>query len=173
MCMYAGYNTWVTGLCRPHPPIAHHCIRFIKYFPTVVLNFLVHVVCVPTACILNIIDCFSAYLIQPYRELQLLAADSDRLIATLVEYLQDRPDENDDLIQEKHLNQFDRLRESVFLALAGLGSNREEIRLKIVSERNMLKSLSEGLSGDNVNIKITAMRSVKGIVATGKDEGVV
>ena len=100
-----------------------------------------------------------AYLIQPYRELQLLAADSDRLITTLVEYLQDRPDENDDLIQEKHLNQFDRLRESVFLALAGLGSNREEIRLKIVSERNMLKSLSEGLSGDNVNIKITAMRS--------------
>lgn len=103
---------------------------------------------------------FLAYLIQPYRELQLLAADSDRLITTLVEYLQDRPDENDDLIQEKHLNQFDRLRESVFLALAGLGSNREEIRLKIVSERNMLKSLSEGLSGDNVNIKITAMRSV-------------
>ena len=105
-----------------------------------------------------------AYLIQPYRELQLLAADSDRLITTLVEYLQDRPDENDDLVQEKHLNQFDRLRESVFLALAGLGSNREEIRLKIVSERNMLKSLSEGLNGDNVNIKITAMRSINPIV---------
>ena len=58
------------------------------------------------------------------------------------------------------MNQFDRLRESVFLALAGLGSSREEIRLKIVAERNMLKSLSEGLNGDNVNIKITAMRSV-------------
>ena len=103
--------------------------------------------------------CSLAYLIQPYHELQLLAADSDRLITTLVEYLQDRPDENDDLVQEKHLIQFDRLCESVFLALAGLASNREEIRLKIVSERNMLKSLSEGLNGDNVNIKITAMRS--------------
>ena len=113
---------------------------------------------------------FLAYLIQPYRELQLLAADSDRLITTLVEYLQDRPDENDDLIQEKHLNQFDRLRESVFLALAGLGSNREEIRLKIVSERNMLKSLSEGLSGDNVNIKITAMRSVNWTIQLEKKE---
>ena len=101
---------------------------------------------------------FSAYLIQPNHELQLLAADSDKLIATLVEYLQDHPDENDDLIQEKHLIQFDRLRESVFQALASLGSNREEIRLKIVSERNMLKSLSEGLNGDNVNVKITAMR---------------
>ena len=52
----------------------------------------------------------------------------------------------------------------MFLALAGLGSNREEIRLKIVSERNMLKSLSEGLNGDNVNIKITAMRSINPIV---------
>lgn len=102
----------------------------------------------------------SAYLIQPYHELQLLAADSDRLITTLVEYLQEQPDENDDLIQEKHLIQFDRLRESVFQALASLGSNREEIRLKIVSESNMMKSLSECLNGDNVNIKISAMRYV-------------
>ncbi len=133
------------------------------------------VVCIPAARIFGIdwLSSFPAYLIQPYRELQLLAADSDRLITTLVEYLRDRPDENDDLIQEKHLNQFDRLRESVFLALAGLGSNREEIRLKIVSERNMLRSLSEGLSGENVNIKITAMRSVKGIVAIRKVGGVV
>ena len=107
---------------------------------------------------------YLAYLIQPYHELQLLAADSDKLIATLVEYLQDRPDENDDLVQEKHLIQFDRLRENVFQALASLGSNREEIRLKIVSERNMLKSLSEGLNGENVNIKITAMRWARATV---------
>ena len=104
----------------------------------------------------------SAYLIQPSHKLQLLAADSDRLIATLVEYLQDRPDENDDLVQEKHLIQFDRLCESVFQALASLGSSCEEIRLKIVSERNMMKCLSEALNGDNVNIKITAMRSAMG-----------
>ena len=100
----------------------------------------------------------SAYLIQPSDKLQQLAADSDRLIATLVEYLTDRPDENDDLVQEKHLIQFDRLRESVFQALASLGSSCEEIRLKIVSERNMMKCLSEALNGENVNIKITAMR---------------
>ena len=48
----------------------------------------------------------------------------------------------------------------MFQALADLGSNREEVRLKIVSEGNMIKSLAEALTGDNVNVKISAMRSV-------------
>ena len=42
---------------------------------------------------------------------QELAANSDRLIASLVEYLQEQPDENDDLVQEKHFTMFDNLRE--------------------------------------------------------------
>ena len=37
-------------------------------------------------------------------------ADSDCLIASLVEYLQERPDENDDLAQEKHFTMFANLR---------------------------------------------------------------
>ena len=53
----------------------------------------------------------TAYLTHESVELQELAANSDRLIASLVEYLQERPDENDDLVQEKHFTMFDNLRE--------------------------------------------------------------
>ena len=58
----------------------------------------------------------TAYLTHESVELQELAANSDRLIASLVEYLQERPDENDDLVQEKHFTMFDNLRE-VFLCV--------------------------------------------------------
>ena len=53
----------------------------------------------------------TAYLTHESVELQELAANSDRLIASLVEYLQERPDENDDLVQEKHFTMFDNLTE--------------------------------------------------------------
>ena len=100
----------------------------------------------------------TAYLTQVNSELQQLAADSDHLISSLVEYLSNRPDENDDLVQERHFEVFDSLCESVFLSLASLAMNREEIRIKIISERNMLKALSQALNGDNVDVKIAAVR---------------
>jgi len=53
----------------------------------------------------------TAYLTNESVELQELAANSDRLIPSLVEYLQDKPDENDDLVLEKHFTMFDNLRE--------------------------------------------------------------
>ena len=53
----------------------------------------------------------TAYLTNESVELQELAANSDRLIPSLVEYLQDKPDENDDLVMEKHFTMFDNLRE--------------------------------------------------------------
>ena len=64
----------------------------------------------------------TAYLTHESVELQELAANSDRLIASLVEYLQERPDENDDLVQEKHFTMFDNLREvCVYVCVCGGG----------------------------------------------------
>ena len=64
----------------------------------------------------------TAYLTHESVELQELAANSDRLIASLVEYLQERPDENDDLVQEKHFTMFDNLREvCVYVCVWGGG----------------------------------------------------
>lgn len=42
-------------------------------------------------------------------DLQELAANSDKLIATLVECLDDRPKEDEDLVQERHFEMFDTL----------------------------------------------------------------
>ena len=53
----------------------------------------------------------SAFLTRDNVELQELAANSDRLICTLVGYLGNQPDENDELVEEKHLIAFDHLRE--------------------------------------------------------------
>ena len=72
-----------------------------------------------------------AYLTQENVELQELAANSGRLITTLVEALQNKPDENDDLVQEKDFELYDQMQESAFLALASLSSRREEIRMKV------------------------------------------
>ena len=62
------------------------------------------------------------------------------------------------LYHQEHLNQFDRLCESVFLALASLTSSREEIRIKVASERHCLKYLTEGLKGNTTSVKIAAAR---------------
>ncbi len=64
-------------------------------------------------------------------DLQELAANSDRLVPTLIEFLLNQPNESDDLVQEKDFELFDRLRESALLALASVSSTREEIRMKV------------------------------------------
>ena len=53
---------------------------------------------------------YAGYLTRDSVELQELAANSDRLISTLVEYLHNRPDENDDLVQDKDFQLYDQLR---------------------------------------------------------------
>ena len=53
----------------------------------------------------------SAFLTQDTAELQELAANSDRLISTLVSYLGNQPDESDELVEEKQIVTFDLLRE--------------------------------------------------------------
>ena len=50
-----------------------------------------------------------AYLTVEDESLQELAANSDKLIATLVECLDDRPNEDEDLVQERHFEMFDTL----------------------------------------------------------------
>lgn len=109
-----------------------------------------------------------AYLTQGSPELQELAADSDRLLATLVDYLSSQPDDEEELIDERHVGQFERLRQSVFLALASLASSREEIRMKVVSDRSFMKALSEGLEGECVEIRIAATRCLHSLSRSTK-----
>ena len=52
-----------------------------------------------------------AFLTSDSVDLQELAANSDRLISTLVGYLGNHPDESDELVEERHMLAFDRLRE--------------------------------------------------------------
>jgi hypothetical protein len=101
-------------------------------------------------------------------DLQELAANSDHLITTLVTYLGSRPDENEDLAEEKHQLAFERLREACLLALASICSSREEIRLKIVSERNLMKHVSECLCGENVEVKIAACKCLHSLSRSTK-----
>ena len=58
-------------------------------------------------------------------DLQELAANSDHLITTLVGYLGNRPDENDELVEEKHHLAFERLREVTI----------EKIKVNVMSSR--------------------------------------
>ena len=62
----------------------------------------------------------AAFLTSDSIDLQELAANSDHLITTLVGYLGNRPDESDELVEEKHLMAFDRLREA---SIVGSPSN--------------------------------------------------
>jgi hypothetical protein len=101
-------------------------------------------------------------------DLQELAASSDHLITTLVGYLGNRPDENDELMEERHQSAFDRLREACLLALASISSSREEIRLKIVSERHLMKHVGECLSGENVEVKIAACKCLHSLSRSTK-----
>lgn len=59
----------------------------------------------------NSVSLVPAVLTSDSVDLQELAANSDHLITTLVGYLGNRPDENDELVEEKHQLAFERLQE--------------------------------------------------------------
>lgn len=100
---------------------------------------------------------FPAYLTEAELSLQELAADSDHLVPTLVDYLCSPPDPSSDLVLQHHLDQFDRFNESAYLLLASLSSKKEEIRCKVTSE-NMMKTLFRALCGTNAAVKVAAVR---------------
>ena len=52
-----------------------------------------------------------AFLTSDSVDLQELAANSDRLLSTLVSYLGNQPDENDEFVEEKHILAYERLKE--------------------------------------------------------------
>lgn len=52
-----------------------------------------------------------AFLTSDSVDLQELAANSDRLLSTLVSYLGNQPDENDEFVEEKHIIAYERLKE--------------------------------------------------------------
>lgn len=79
-------------------------------------------------------------------------------MSTLIQSLANPPDPDSDLILDSHLEQFDELSASIFLLLGSLASNKEEIRCKVTSEREMMKRLSRALSTDHLEVKLAAMR---------------
>lgn len=64
----------------------------------------------------NSVSLVPAVLTSDSVDLQELAANSDHLITTLVGYLGNRPDENDELVEEKHQLAFERLQEVLRLS---------------------------------------------------------
>ena len=99
-----------------------------------------------------------AYLTESELSLQELTADSDHLISTLVQCLANPPDPDGDLTLDSHLEQFDKLCASVLLLLGSIGSNKEEIRCKVASEREMMRSLAHALGADDGRVKMAATR---------------
>lgn len=70
------------------------------------------------------------------------------------------PDLDSDLIMDCHLERFAELCVGIFLLLGSLAANKEEIRCKVSSEREMMKSLAKALSSDNLQVKMAASRYV-------------
>lgn len=68
------------------------------------------------------------------------------------------PDPAGDLVQECHMEEYEALCTSVLLCLACLAAKREEIRCKVTSERKMAKQLTIALNGENMALKMAAVR---------------
>ncbi len=56
------------------------------------------------------------------------------------------------------MEEYEALCTSVLLCLACLAAKREEIRCKVTSERKMAKQLTIALNGENMALKMAAVR---------------
>ena len=102
----------------------------------------------------------AAYLTETELSLQELAADSDHLVSSLVSCLATPPDPDSDLVLDSDLQQFDQFSASVFLLLSSLAANKEEIRYRVTSRKQLMECLARALSSDNKHVKLAALRFV-------------
>ncbi|XP_064388728.1 armadillo repeat-containing protein 8-like isoform X2 [Halichondria panicea] len=109
-----------------------------------------------------------AYLTAPHPALQELCAESDRLIPTLVDYLTQSPDPEDEMVTEDHLVQFECLCGAVFQALSSLASSREEIRLKVASQHGCIRLVTQALREGPSHVRVAAGKCLHSLTRSTK-----
>ena len=110
----------------------------------------------------RVLCCTAAYLTELELPLQELAADSEKLVPCVANYLtMSPPDPESELVLSDHKARWQRLRGACLLLLASLASSREELRCKVSGQRGVVEQLTKALQDDSGDVRVAALRSAK------------